>query len=347
MPSITGLMSGYLCHCKNKLQWLYLLSLLLIIIPISSCKKNDSDDINENDKSKTKLLRIVSLSPAITDILIDLDLESNIIGRDNWESQLSPSIPRVGDLTSLDVESLIILDPTDIILQAGNKGVPAPLQNLAAKYKWNIINIQIDNLSDIENTILNLPDKLSIRNTDPEKYKIIKFNAELLIQQAKSAITPLPKEVTDIAGPILFIHHVDTISVFGPGSYLCDMLEALGGQNAVQNGLPWQQLDVELLIKIDPWAIIIVNSNPVTANDTRIISTDNFENLLGPLSKLPLQAIHNKRVIQLSHPQILLPGSSMMIEVPPLLRNTILTLCSESPQAISENKITNELEPTQ
>ncbi len=103
---------------------------MMVLIGLASCGKvnsgaNSGTSAGDGGDADAGAFRIVSLSPAITDILLDLGLGEYVVGRGAWEEQLGAEIPRVGDLSNLDLEGLIALGPTDVILQAGRRGTPA------------------------------------------------------------------------------------------------------------------------------------------------------------------------------------------------------------------------------
>lgn len=273
--------------------------------------------------------RIISLSPALTDILIDLGLADAIVGRDQFETQLDPSIPRIGDLTNLDLESVLALEPSDLLFQAGGQGLPPRLTELAQSRHWNIINVQIDSLDDLSEVISALPAQLTFagapdRRPDAES-RAVDFNARL-----DAALAPLPPEVLSSLRPVLLLYGLDPPSAFGPGSYLSDILSRLGASNALTTGLAWQTTDVEHLLTLNPWAVLLVRDSfadphvpapPALVPRIRTAMPADF----GPLSRVSLSAFSAGRVVVLEHPQALLPGTSI-IEVAQLLRSALTDL---------------------
>ncbi len=249
-------------------------------------------------------MRIVCLSPAVTDLLISLDLGDRIVGRDTWEEQLPDSVPRVGDLTSINLEAVLALNPTDIVLQAGKIGAPNRLEEVSTEREWNLINLQIDSLSDIQQAITTLAEQLSFAG-EPQSRAIVTQRSEKLAHEIDAALAPLPAAETDHLGPIMVLYFTDPPSAYGPGSYVSDILESLGARNALAGGA-WQELDLERVAASQPWALIIAEPG---ANDEILAHP---ELALGSLARLDLDCVRAGRLAVLGHPRSQLPGASVI-----------------------------------
>lgn len=277
--------------------------------------------------SSSPAFRIVSLSPAVTDILLDLGLGSFIVGRDAFDSQLDSSVPAVGDLFRFDAEGMIVLDPSDVVIQAGRRGAPPGLADLAERNGWTLTNLQIDGLEDIASAVRRLCHNLSFRGEESLR-ESVGHRADILIDAMRESLEPLPESDRRRLGSILLLYGLRPPSAFGPGSYLGDVLDRLGVRNRLTSGGPWQQMDLEALVALDPFAIVIVvtasadnrssaerstttlDDDPATgALNTRsqVLADD-----LGPLLQLNISAVRAGRIVRFTHPQARLPGSSVI-----------------------------------
>ena len=90
--------------------------------------------------------------------------------------------------------------------------------------------------------------------------------------------------------------------VVGRDTYLDDILDALGGRNAVQ-AVGWVELSLEDVLRLDPEAIIIVRDHgpAVEAVDAA-----------GPLGDLDTTARRRGRIVVLHHPDANLPSSGVI-----------------------------------
>ncbi|MCC6908746.1 MAG: ABC transporter substrate-binding protein [Phycisphaerales bacterium] len=247
---------------------------------------------------------IVCLSPAVTDLLLALDLGDRIVGRDSWEEQLPDSVPRVGDLTSIDLEALIELQPTDVVLQAARQGAPARIEEIARQRGWNLINLQIDGVADIEHAVRDLAAGLSF-TAERDSRAAVAARGEALIAEMRAALEPMPREVADRLGPIMVLYFTDPPSAYGPGSYIGDILESLGAQNALSGGA-WQEIDLERVVAAQPWALIIAKPG---ADDW---TAAHPESALGSVARLNLDCVRAGRLAVLRHPHSQLPGASVI-----------------------------------
>ena len=84
-----------------------------------SVNQIDQSILNVNDSHGKQvtihkpLKRIISFSPAFTEILFAIDADSTLVGRDDF-SDFPPSalsIPVVGDAFSVNLETIVELDP--------------------------------------------------------------------------------------------------------------------------------------------------------------------------------------------------------------------------------------------
>jgi ABC-type Fe3+-hydroxamate transport system substrate-binding protein len=91
--------------------------------------------------------------------------------------------------------------------------------------------------------------------------------------------------------------------VFGQGTYLHDILAAMGGTNAV-SAQGWAQLSLEDVVRLDPEAIIIVRDSAARDGDPLEAA--------GPLRKLETTARRRGRIAVLWHPDAKLPSSGVV-----------------------------------
>jgi len=302
--------------------------MLVFAVSTSGCGRGGVLDETAGEAGGSDSFRIVCLSPAVTDILIDLGVGDFIVGRDAWDEELGADVPRVGDLTNLDAEGMVRLRPSDVVLQAGRRGVPAGFDALARERGWKVLNVQIDSLADILEVVDALAHALSFGGDDELRARVLE-KAEELRSDFDAATKPIEGwsrgvyEGGDGDGveprTVLLLYEVDPPSAFGPGSYLGDVLLRVGVVNALGDGGAWQELDAETLIHLDPWGMVVIRDGAVEEWGARAD--------VGRLTQLPLRAIREGRSYQVSHPRALLPGTCV-IEVARELRAVLKLMAS-------------------
>ncbi len=241
--------------------------------------------------------RIVSLSPALTRTLVDLQLEDHIVGRTEFSRSVDPRIAVVGNLYELDYERLIRLKPTHVFVQPPAGGVDAQLERLCRSRGWQLWQWKISTIQDIQRTIRELPLAVFAAN-DGRRAGATRRAAELLDAIAL-AVSPPQEELW--AGPTLLVADTEPVLSFGRRTYLNDCLVALGGRNVVETE-GWVELSLEDVVRLDPAAIILVRDRRPTA----AAAADRV------LAKLDIAAVRNDRIEVLFHPDAALPSSSVI-----------------------------------
>src|SRR5690606_29289418 len=100
-------------------------------------------------------IKIVSLNPALTEILFDLGLGKNIIGTSSFSNypKEAKKIQTVGSYLKPSIEKIIRLKPTHILVF--KEGDPT-IEESFKRANLNYILFESRTLKDFENTILTL-----------------------------------------------------------------------------------------------------------------------------------------------------------------------------------------------
>ncbi len=282
-----------------RLRHLWVILLYMAVMAIVGCRNDDPEVVNSAGTASQ--LRIVSFSPAITRALVDLDLEEKIVGRSTFCTSLPTDIPVVGDLLQINYERLLELQPTHILMQTSREGADTRLLELAEQKGWKIGQwSRINTLADIERMVRAIPDVLYEQESGEHHRMSDKIDT---LWRRLDRI--LHAEASDRwQGPVLLVHHIDPVAVFGRETYLSDLLIALGASNATEV-TGWQNLSLEDVSHLNPPAVIIIAE---TSEDS---SVDPWE-LAGPLGKLKIEAVQTRRFAVLSNPDAWLPSTGVI-----------------------------------
>jgi iron complex transport system substrate-binding protein len=269
---------------------------MLIAIFAVGCGRAESN-ARQPDASRHEL-RIVSLSPAISRTLIDFDLDHYIVGRTPFCDNIDPSITVVGDLLNVDMERLVRLRPTHLLIQPPASGINPALLQLAIDRGWTLGAWHLDTIDDVRTLIRELPDVLG--HDPPQATDDLHTRAIELLSRIDTALEPAHNTFT---GSILLIANVEPSTVFGHGTYLDEILTALGGRNAATHrGYP--QLSLEDVARIKPEAMILIAPGASDQQSTR--------ERLGPLARLDVPAVHQRNLAILRHPDGFLPSTGII-----------------------------------
>lgn len=232
---------------KNRLlSFLPFIGFLLL----SACNNSQdtSSDINNNSVKEEQ--RIVSLNGAITEIIYALDSNATLVGRDvtsTYPKWIVDSIPDLGHVRSLNIESLVALKPTMIMASSSdlNADLKKAIQELDLNFKVFEQEFTVDGTKAFINEVADFV------GHSPSQSLLEKIDADLA--QVK-AFTKKPK--------VLFIYArgAGTLMVAGQGTPMESVIELAGGQNAVTGIKDFKPLTEEALLDSNPDVILLFQS---------------------------------------------------------------------------------------
>ncbi len=280
------------------LVWLCVLIAACGKHPTGSASSNDTVPQDSHPVESHPPVRVVSLSPAVSAILRDLDLQDRVVGRSSYEIALPRSLEICGDQAGIDYEALLRVHPTHIITQWGARPLPERLRELADENHWTLLDVGLVRLDDIPRVTLELATWLT-----PED----RSRARALVDRMSKAWRR--RDGLEGVGKILLLASVDPPAALGPGSFHHDLLLKLGGVPALTEGLAYTRLDHEDLVRLAPDAIVLISprgpDEPAEDSPTALAS-------MGPIARLDLPALRSGRVAVESDPLCHTPSTAMI-----------------------------------
>jgi ABC-type Fe3+-hydroxamate transport system substrate-binding protein len=313
----------------------FMLALLVLIALIACSKSADTADPSAADQtSEPDSPRFAVFSPAIGIMLRDLGFEDDIVGRHSYDNALSESIPVVGSHIDIDDEMLITADPSILIFEENTIAIPDRIRTLAEDRGWAIWTYTLESLDDIATTMDDLYLKLvgfpadANADGDPTTFDVnptTRFDVELPSARLVRSWAPMGDDAT-VAGRTLLLAGTDPAGALGPDSFHAQMIQRMGITPALVDGGMWQELDLEDIITLAPDSIIIFSPQDSTQSvgEPAPMTWSQIEQALGPVAALDLPAIRTRRVGVITHPQGLLPSSTLG-QVADEIRRTLAT----------------------
>ena len=158
-------------------------------------------------------------------------------------------LPIAGDYESTDWESLAAAKPAVLIVQMQESRVPDGFRQHAAAIGATILNVQIERLADIEQTI----GQIGVAINEPAKASDAMHRLIARLDAVHARVAGLPPVRTMIC-----LNEGGTFSA-GPGTFLDDVLTIAGGQNVLDKSSPhWPTIDRERLTSLAPSAVMIL-----------------------------------------------------------------------------------------
>lgn len=267
--------------------------LLISAILLTACGGSD----RESDERLGEL-RIVSFSPALSRMVVDLGLGNHIVGRTQYCEFVNQDVPVVGDLLNVDYERVLGVFPTHVLIQSPMNGADRKLLELCEEHHWKVGQwSSIDTIDDIEQVVRDLPGVLY--ENDATSREEVTRRATDLLNQIALALTPGDSEVW--RDEVMLVYRTEPIAVFGRQTYLSEVLERLGAKNAVEKS-GWIELSLEDVTRLNPPAVIVLSSS----------NKGNATESLGDLENLQIDAVKNGRVVFLRNSSAMLPSTGII-----------------------------------
>lgn len=243
-------------------------------------------------------LRIVSLSPALTETLVALGLGDVIVGRSTFCTDVPATIPVAGDLRDFDAERLVQLAPTDIVVQPPSAGIDPGLVELATRQRWRLHGHRLDTIDDIRHAATALG--ASLAPADAEDAARLAHRAAALVEAIDTGLQAVAaRPVPATVNPVLLLFATDPPMAFGRRTYLGEVLERIGGVNAVRNG-DYPELSLEDVVGLQPATIVLVRADATQPSAPALAS-------------LSVPAIRDGRLLTLVEPRAMRPGPSVVV----------------------------------
>ncbi|MCL4220059.1 MAG: hypothetical protein KJZ65_01690 [Phycisphaerales bacterium] len=239
--------------------------------------------------------RLVVLSPALAVILRDLGAGKLVVGRHNYDMVFT-DLPACGQQGAIDYERVLVLQPTDVLIEWGSQPLPRRLMELAETNGWQVRRFDLRTLDDISGVCDELQSLYA-----PDR------PGQTLRAQFEQSLFARPG--VERAGRVLLLGAVDPPTVLGPGSFHAQVLERIGARAAVTEGGPWIELGLEDVLTLSPDSIVLVR--PCAGGEGVAGVGESAIEMLGSLSRLRLGAIEHGRVAVLDGELYHTPSTAM------------------------------------
>jgi ABC-type hemin transport system substrate-binding protein len=281
-----------------------LLMLMALMLAVPACSREPSVALPPSSPAQP---RIAALSPAVAIILTDLGHADHIVARHAYDYVLPPAIPAAGDQAGIDYEALLRANPTHVFTQWGARQVPSRLTSLARDRNWILRDVNPLSLEDIAAATLTLDAAL---HAQPRP-----LAHDLATKVRDLATPPARAENARTAPRVLLLVNLSPATALGPGSCHHEILLGTGARSALSEGLAFQDLTAEDLVRLAPDAIIWFrprspdSMNPTGASDATTSPESDPWQPIRPLN-LPAQTSYQLAIID--DPVCLMPSTAMI-----------------------------------
>lgn len=269
---------------------------LLLITAMAGCQGKPAQGLTDFLGNPVEMQeypeRIISLTPANTEIVYALGLEAKLVGVDTYSDypEAAKSIAKVGDFNNPNVEEIIALKP-DLVL-GGNKLQKDAIDKIRA-LGVNIVAAEATSYADIYKSIelvgqlTGAQQKAAEVTADMKAKEKIVLDAVAKAAQGKSVYYAMSfGEMGNWTG--------------GPGSFPYELIEMGGGRNLTEGmPVPWVNLGQEDLVAKDPDVILLDDNDSMGSDPSGFSTAEGYKDL---------KAVKNNQVFMVTSDLCTLPG---------------------------------------
>lgn len=229
-----------------------------------------------------KSQRIVSANGTLSEILVGLGLESQIVGVDvtsTYPASLE-KLPKIGHNRNISAEGILALNPDIIITSDQSMMSAAVLKQLNSTGKKVVTFKQEYSKEGTENLIREMA---TYFNAKPQGEKMIKT--------LKADLAKVPKPTTPKKLLFIYARGTGTLMVSGKNTSLDKMFALIGQKNAVTDFTDFKPLTSESLLAANPDVLVLFSSG--------LESVDGIEGLLKVPGVAYTNAGKNKKIISM------------------------------------------------
>lgn len=238
-----------------------------MVAAIIGCERSQSgkvaglDDFGDSVRVGLTPMRIVSLSPATTEILFTLGAGSRLVGRSDFDTfpDSARLIPSLGMAIPPNVEAVLGTRPDLVVLHASGSNRAAARRLRAAGV--NTVSLEINRISDFRRAVTLLGAIVG----DSARAKTVTDSVDRTLEGVRSATAKLPRST-------VFWHIWDApLITIGAGSFMNELVEIAGARNVYADiAGPSERISLEDVARRNPDFILAGPIGAgVIANDER------------------------------------------------------------------------------
>jgi iron complex transport system substrate-binding protein len=202
-------------------------------------------------------LRVVSMNPSLTRMLIALDAGATLVGVDEFSARTEASVehlPRVGGLFNPSLEAVVALQPDLVVV------VPSIAQR---DFRDRLRELGIDVLELSNITLEEVLDSVRELGARVDRVEAAQTRVDEIRRAWSETAARAAKGTSRTA---ILVLQRDPLYVAGAGSFLDEMLRAAGVENAAARfSDPYPRVGIEWLIAAAPEIIIDSAKDPMPA----------------------------------------------------------------------------------
>lgn len=193
--------------------------------------------------------RVVSLTPAITELLFELGDGDKLVGRTDFDDYPPEAIevPAVASFTGVVIEQVVDADP-DLVIAGGNNFTPAGDVQRLRDLGMQVLVVYAE---DLDGVLADIELVGQAVGSSPE--------AERITAAIRDRIEEVADATADVDKPLVFyeIGYGPEIYAPAPNVFITDMIEIAGGEAVTTSDPAVFSISLEQLVTADPDVIVL------------------------------------------------------------------------------------------
>jgi iron complex transport system substrate-binding protein len=217
--------------------------------PASDFPLTVTDDEGTDVEIAARPERIVSLTPATTEILFAIGAGDRVIATtdaDDYPPEAVP-LPDVASFGSVDLEQIVALE-ADLVIAGGNEFTPSDAIRSLRDLEIPVVVIYAPTVDAVVGEVELIGQAVGNASDAGE-----------LAEEMRAEIEGLTEAVADLPRPRVFYEIDASTAIYGPAddSYLAEMIELAGGEPVTTGSAISFEIPLEQLVAADPEVIIL------------------------------------------------------------------------------------------
>lgn len=228
-------------------------ALILGLLAVVAGCSTDQQPPETDSVADVQTVRLVSLSPHLTEITFAAGAGENLVGAVEYSDYpaRAQQLPRIGDAFQLDLERLAALRPDHVLVW--DTGNPIAMIEQLKRLGYRVVVIATETPADVEAALLRIGDLAGTRDT-----------ARIAAREFRQAIAELAAAYRN-ATPVDVFYQISTRPLYtiGGSHYIDHLLRLCGGRNVFSNlEAPAAAVGFEAVLQADPEAILVGDDIP-------------------------------------------------------------------------------------
>ncbi|MCC7145884.1 MAG: ABC transporter substrate-binding protein [Phycisphaeraceae bacterium] len=207
-------------------------------------------------KKSEGVVRLVSFSPALTRIVVDLGRESWLVGVGEHDAAAPAGTAVLGNYLAPDMEKLVTAAPTLVLVMAGKEGAHQRLKELADRQGYELA------VFSTPHDVAGVLDLIHREDEQADVGKVLGAPAAAaeMAERIRLRLAALAQVTAQTSmRKVLIVFNANPLWISGPGSVEDDLLRFLGARNATgAEGGAAMKVDREKLLGMAPDAVVML-----------------------------------------------------------------------------------------